>query len=90
MLEIGIRKYVTGHSSNEDTGVLNGWSVMLCNDFINRERAAAGLPPFPDLGRPYSWEHWEFARPLITLFWGFSLSKTLPSPPYSSIQKDEF
>lgn len=85
MLEIGLRTYATGNVSDEDAYVLNGWAVELCNHFIHRERTAAELPPFADLGRPYDWEHWAFARPLVKLFWDFSLRRCPPDCPQLSV-----
>lgn len=88
MLEIGLKTFATGQSSQEDGDILNDWALELCNEFLCRERQAAGLPPFPDLGRPYDWEHWEFAGSLVKLFWDFSLCMCLPSFLNTSIQKE--
>ncbi|ROW07254.1 hypothetical protein VMCG_03808 [Cytospora schulzeri] len=73
VLEIGLRTYATGQSTKEDGDVLNAWAIELCHDFINRERRAAGLSPLASRGCRYDWEHWEFAGPLVKLFWDFTL-----------------
>lgn len=80
VLEVALRAQATGQTTDGDGAALNDMALELCNNFLCRERIAAGLDPFPDYaGRPHDWEHWEVSGAMVRMFWDFSLRKCLPA-----------